>query len=759
MGCRTMRRRPTPSPLSSSPLILQQPTVQPMATDSPAPAERVLRSHGAGVLLALAAAAALFAATAVWPDTPDGLFHLHRVRALADALRSGVLLPRWLPDFAFGYGYPVFHFYAPAFYYPPALLHLLGADVLTAARLALAALFGLSGWAMLALLRRWTALPFALLGALAYLAFPYRHYDLFVRGALPEFAAFLWLPLLAHWGVAAASTDRRSAVAPAALAWAGLVLTHNLSALMAAVGAGMLAAAVGAGAAAAQRPRPWRALWRGLLLPLALALLLTAWYTLPAVLEAGWVALGATAETHGYARHFASLPTLFDWRLSYPYPSAVEPVVPLPGWTLAAALGAAALAASSWGRERRFLLGAAAGGVLLAAWLQSETSAPLWQALAPVLGKLQFPWRWQTVAALSAPVALAVAADLLWRRVGEAGRPWTAWAAAAAPAGLLLWSASAGLAPGAMRLAPGDVTAEQMWAFDAEHGQVGATWAGEFLPRWVTEQRWAIGREPSAGSPTVPEPVMLAARPAAVGHTSVTYVTAADQATRLTLPRFYFPAWRTTVDGAPVAAEPVGDLGWLGIPLPPGEHTVQVAWGATPALWAGRALALAGWLALLVLLARSRARRPAALWLVGGLALISAALLPLERMSAPPAVADGDFGPLRLEAHETQLAAGDLAVTLYWTVQEPAEPLSAFVHVAPAGGGPPVAQHDGPPGGPYLPSARWLPGLALVQQIRISLPAALPPGSYAVSAGLYRPGAPAAPLGAAALATVEVSGE
>lgn len=734
------------------------PAAQPMETDSPAAAERMLRSFGAGVLLALAAAVALFAATAPWPDTPDGLFHLQRVRALTGALRAGVLLPRWLPDFAFGYGYPVFHYYAPAFYYPPALLHLLGADVLTATRLALAALFGLSGWAMCALLRRWTALPFALMGALAYLAFPYRHYDLFVRGALPEFAAFLWLPLLAHWGLAAGRASGRGAVAAAALAWAGLILTHNLSALMAATAAGALATAALAAAAAARRPLPWQALRRGLLLPLALALLLTAWYTLPAVLDAGWVALGATAETHGYMAHFASQPALFNWRMPYPYPTAGEPSVPLPGWTLAAALGTALLASSPWGHGRRFVLGAAAGGVLLAAWLQSGATAPLWQALAPVLGKLQFPWRWQTLAALSAAVALAVALDLLWRRAGGGKQPWTAWLAAAAPAAALLWGAAAVPAPAAAPAA-GDITAESMWAFDAEHGQVGATWAGEFLPRWVTEQRWAIGREPSGGSTTPGDPVALAARPAAVGYTSVTYSTAAAQPARLTLPRFYFPAWRVTVDGAPAAAEPVSELGWLGIPLPAGEHTVSVAWGATPALWAGRALALAGWLALLLLLARGHSRGPAAVWLAGGLALLAAAALPPEQSSTPLPVTDGDFGPLRLEAYSTELAAGRLDGTLYWTVQGPPEPLSAFVHVTPAGGGAPVAQQDGPPGGAYLPPARWLPGLALVQPFSIALPPSLPPGSYTVSTGLYRPDSPAAPLGAAALTTVEVPDE
>jgi uncharacterized membrane protein len=88
-----------------------------------------------------------------WPDTPDGAFHLQRVRALSEALAQGVLFPRTFPDFAFGYGYPVLNFYAPAFYYPPALLHLLGLDVVTATRLTLLATVLISMAAMIGFLR------------------------------------------------------------------------------------------------------------------------------------------------------------------------------------------------------------------------------------------------------------------------------------------------------------------------------------------------------------------------------------------------------------------------------------------------------------------------------------------------------------------------------------------------------------------------------------------------------------------------------
>ncbi|HXV97302.1 MAG TPA: hypothetical protein VEC93_02695, partial [Anaerolineae bacterium] len=40
--------------------------------------------------------------------------------------RDGFWWPRWSPDFAFGYGYPLFNMYAPLAFYAAEILHLLG---------------------------------------------------------------------------------------------------------------------------------------------------------------------------------------------------------------------------------------------------------------------------------------------------------------------------------------------------------------------------------------------------------------------------------------------------------------------------------------------------------------------------------------------------------------------------------------------------------------------------------------------------------
>ena len=77
-------------------------------------------------LLALPAATPFFQSTL--PRSADGLLHLYRVVALAAALQQGAIFPRWLPDLAFGYGFPLFVYYAPLAYYLTTLLHLLGVD-------------------------------------------------------------------------------------------------------------------------------------------------------------------------------------------------------------------------------------------------------------------------------------------------------------------------------------------------------------------------------------------------------------------------------------------------------------------------------------------------------------------------------------------------------------------------------------------------------------------------------------------------------
>lgn len=729
----------------------------------------------AGTAAVAVPAIILYLLTAPWPDTPDGLFHLHRVRALAEALRMGVFLPRWFPDFAFGYGYPVLNFYAPAFYYPPALLHLAGLDVITAVRAALAAFYALSGWATYTLLRRWIRPGPAALGALLYLAYPYRLYDLFVRGALPEFAAFLWPPFIAwttiRWINAVSQPHPVSrlslvrAAVLAALCWTGLIVTHNLTALMAAaallfiVGAyslwhlagwlsgrsrGGLKQVVSLGVGAA------------VVIP-ALGAALSAPYTLPALLETGWVGIGATPESQGYVAHFATWRTLVDPALFYRYPDATQPTVPAPAFVAIVLVMAVFLLITPLTRGRRAALSLTAGLTLATLWLTTSGSAFLWAWLAPAMGKLQFPWRWQTLTALALACTAGLLVDIIIRwTVSVAGHRAAALITAASGlilGGYLVVQAGVHLPRAPATYAADDLTARQMWAFDAQLGQVGATWAGEFLPKWVTEQRWAIGRAPSDGqsgaAPGQTETSLRAVSVLEQSYLGERLRYEASAAGPLIFHTFYYPAWRVEVDGRPLPTRPVGTLGLLTVDLPAGRHEVIRRWAGTPAVWAGRGLAILAWLAVLGAFLYARERRSplhAGLWLLlAVLAVIGSSGWTARTL--PAAQIGADYGSVQLASAVTlqRAATQTVPVTLYWLVTATPEPLTAFVHlVAPDGST--IAGDDVPLGGAHTPASRWQIGQLLPDRHVVRLPAGLAAGAYRLKAGLYRPGAPDKPL-------------
>lgn len=145
-------------------------------------------------------------------------------------MARGHLYPRWLPDSFEGLGSPVFYFYPPLAYWVAGGFNALGLSTLMAVRLTAFVALTLSGFAM----NQWLAARGAWprLGAILYIAAPYHLMDFYIRGALAEFVAFIWLPWIAL------SIDRlpqRRGITGLALSYAGLILTHLPFAMLATV--------------------------------------------------------------------------------------------------------------------------------------------------------------------------------------------------------------------------------------------------------------------------------------------------------------------------------------------------------------------------------------------------------------------------------------------------------------------------------------------------------------------------------------------
>lgn len=136
-------------------------------------------------------------------------------------IAKGNLYPRWLPDSFGGLGSPAFYFYPPISFWIAGAFDASGLSTLMAINMASFVALLLSGIAMY----HWLAArgTYPLIGAVLYMAAPYHLLDLYVRGALAEFTAFIWYPLIA---LAISRLPARKGVVMLALAYGGLILTH-----------------------------------------------------------------------------------------------------------------------------------------------------------------------------------------------------------------------------------------------------------------------------------------------------------------------------------------------------------------------------------------------------------------------------------------------------------------------------------------------------------------------------------------------------
>ena len=162
----------------------------------------------------------------------DARHSVYFLQQFVIALRDGVWYPRWAPDFAFGYGYPFFNIYGPLSSYVGAGLVGVGFDLVTAVKIVfgLSAIF--SGLTMYLLGRRLLGPSSGLIAALVYVYIPYHLFDLYVRAALAESVGFVFVPLVI-WGFYEVVTQPRlSAILGTGLAYAGLMFTSNLLALI-----------------------------------------------------------------------------------------------------------------------------------------------------------------------------------------------------------------------------------------------------------------------------------------------------------------------------------------------------------------------------------------------------------------------------------------------------------------------------------------------------------------------------------------------
>jgi hypothetical protein len=125
-------------------------------------------------------------------------YHMRRIENIAAGLSEGQFPVRIQPNWVNGYGYAVGVFYGDVFLYLPALLRIAGfsiTDVMLAYLAGCSAATAASAYFCFRRMAGGARGP-ALLGAALYTLAPYRLCDLYQRAALGEYTALIFLPMI-----------------------------------------------------------------------------------------------------------------------------------------------------------------------------------------------------------------------------------------------------------------------------------------------------------------------------------------------------------------------------------------------------------------------------------------------------------------------------------------------------------------------------------------------------------------------------------
>lgn len=172
------------------------------------------------------------------PLISQGFFPIHddtqvaRTFEMTKALRDGMFPVRWSQDLGYSFGYPIFNFYNPLPYYVSALISLFGFDALFATKLMVIFAFLLSGFSMYFLAKEFFGKEGALFSSLLYILAPFHGVEVYVRGDFAENFAYALIPLLFYGLFKIHKSYSFKYVSIAAISYAGVILSHNLTAMM-----------------------------------------------------------------------------------------------------------------------------------------------------------------------------------------------------------------------------------------------------------------------------------------------------------------------------------------------------------------------------------------------------------------------------------------------------------------------------------------------------------------------------------------------
>lgn len=228
-----------------------------------------------------------------------------RVQQMVKCLQDFQIPCRWIPDMGYQYGYPQFNYYPPSVFYLGGLLNLLGIQVIDTVKILFILGFILSAFTMFIFLKDWLEEWSAFIGSILYSYVPYKAAEVYVRGSLSEFWAFVFFPLIFWSSLKLVKTGRLRYIAWLAISIGLLLATHNLmSFIFLPVSAVWVLALIIVW-------RKWK-VFPELVFGSLLGLGLAVFFTVPVIFEGKFVHLEIlTGGYFDFRQHFVNLQQLF----------------------------------------------------------------------------------------------------------------------------------------------------------------------------------------------------------------------------------------------------------------------------------------------------------------------------------------------------------------------------------------------------------------------------------------------------------------
>ncbi len=524
--------------------------------------------------------------------------HAARISELSRALADGHFPVRWSQNLGYGYGMPLFNYYAPLPYYVGAIFYGLGLDIVLSIKLLFVLASVITAWGAYKLGKDWFGTWGGLILSAALTLAPYRALSLYVRGAVSEAWAIAFLPVIL-WALCRLIRGEKSAWGWLIAGLTGLFLSHNITTMLFVPVSGLLAISyallIWSQKSGLRNPKEWwQAIWQ-VSSAYLLAIGLAAFYLLPAFLEKDLTKVQDTILSgyFDYHLHFLYIRQFFTDNWGYGG-SGWGPNDDISFFLGAAQLAGVSLVAifSGWQVWQFFkakaksnqspwklvtLVCIAAGVTGLALFMSLEKSQAIWQA-SSVLKFAQFPWRWLSMATVGLALVVSAVTALLPR----------VWWRGMILVGLWLWLVLGNTS----FFRPKEYLADSSGYYYTEPAKIRGGMS-DVLPDYIPAQMAKTLIAPShlwLNPDLSPKDITVL-----VERTQEKLVKVkTTEPLALDLAVADFPSWQAEIDGKAVS-KTTGKIGNIQVMVPPGEHTVGVIWGAT------FIESLGNWLSLLAL--------------------------------------------------------------------------------------------------------------------------------------------------------------